>query len=108
MGRIQVTDNAKLRVGFPGVSIRLAFEGSGAILQATCEFADCFVATTVDGVWQGNQRLSPGEDRLVLASELALGHHQIELVRQTETWLGVMVPTVHPLPRRLEQCAPHR
>ena len=90
MGRVQVTADGKLRAGFPGVSIRLAFEGSGASLHATCNSADCFLATEVDGVSQGNLRLANGENHLALASGLAPGHHQIELIRQTETWLGVM------------------
>jgi len=90
MGRVQVIGDGKVRVGFPGVSIRLAFEGSGAIMTASCSTGDCIVACTVDGVPKGNLRLAAGENQLSLASGLAPGRHQIDLIRQTETWLGVM------------------
>lgn len=89
MGRVQVTGDGKLRVGFPGVSMRLAFEGSGATMTASCS-GDCVVKTTVDGVSKGDLRLAAGKNYLSLASGLAPGRHQIELIRQTETWLGVM------------------
>jgi hypothetical protein len=90
MGRTQKTPDGLVRVGYPGVTLRFAFEGTAARLQAACTSSDCIVLPFVDGQRQAPLRLNAGSNDVTLVTGLTTARHEIDLVRQTETWLGVM------------------
>lgn len=90
MGRTQKMREGQMRVGYPGVTLRFAFEGTEAVLFASCNTGNCILLPFVDGDRRPPIRLSQGPNELLLAKQLPPGRHLIELVRQTETWLGIM------------------
>jgi lysophospholipase L1-like esterase len=89
MGRVDTTNPTRIRIGYPGVTFRLRFEGSSIAMRASTDSANNIFAVIVDGSAPRSVRLASGENEITLADDLSAGEHSIDVVRQTETWLGV-------------------
>jgi lysophospholipase L1-like esterase len=88
MGRVDATHGSNLRVGYPGVTFRLRFEGPSLAMRANASTANCFLAVFIDGASPRLLRLPVGENEITLAEGLSAGEHTLEFVHQTETWVG--------------------
>jgi lysophospholipase L1-like esterase len=90
MGRVDVTDPARLRLGYPGVTLRLRFEGPLLAMQVIAATPNSHLAVLVDGGEARVVRLPQGESEVVLAEGLANGEHGVDVVHRTETWVGAV------------------
>ena len=90
MGRVDTTDPARPRFGYPGVTLRLAFEGPSIGVRVAAATPNVHVSVLVDGAPSRVVRLPPGESDLGLAGGLGPGSHTVELVHRTETWQGTL------------------
>lgn len=89
MGRADRSDGARFRVGYPGVTWRLAFEGPALRMRASCTTGNCRLGVTVDGGAPRVLRLAQGDSEVAVADGLAPGAHTVEIVHRTEAWQGI-------------------
>lgn len=90
MGRVDRTDPARPRLGFPGVTIRVRFEGPTLALRASDTGHSAF-DVIVDGGDARVVRLGEAVERdYVLAEGLDDAVHVADIVRRTETWQGIV------------------
>ena len=99
VGRTARTRDRALRVGYPGVTFRLRFEGSslGVRVESTSEHS--YLMVSVDGQTPRMLKLSGSVQELSLASGLGAGEHEVEVLHATETWLGIVTIHAWILPR---------
>jgi lysophospholipase L1-like esterase len=90
MGRVDTTEAARPRFGYPGVTLRLAFEGPSIGVRVAASTPNVHVSVLVDGAPSRVVRLPQGESDLGLAGGLVPGPHIVELVHRTETWQGTL------------------
>ncbi len=90
MGRADRTSSGRLRLGYPGVTLRLAFTGSRVSLHSNCSSPNCRLAVIVDGGPPSIVRLPQADSEVALVQGLAAGEHQLEIIRRTEFWQGVL------------------
>ncbi len=93
MGRFELRNAntaERFRIGYPGVTLRLRFEGTSLAMRASTDTPDNIFAVILDGTQPRPVRFPTGETELPLAEALPPGEHTIDIVRQTETWLGVV------------------
>jgi lysophospholipase L1-like esterase len=89
MGRV-VVDGGALRFGYPGVTLRVAFEGSSLSMRASSTTGKSRVAVVVDDAPPVTVRLPQDEGDVTLAEGLGEGTHHVDVVHRTETWQGVV------------------
>lgn len=89
MGRVVATDGA-LRLGYPGVSLRVAFEGPSLVMRASSNTGNSRFAVRVDEAPPVTLRVPKDESDLTLAEGLDAGAHQVEITHRTETWQGIV------------------
>ncbi len=94
MGRFELknadaTTPTRIRLGYPGVTIRLRFEGTSLAMYVSTDTPNNIFVVLVDGAAPRPVRFPAGETEIALADALPPGEHTIDIVRQTETWLGV-------------------
>jgi lysophospholipase L1-like esterase len=112
MGRMDRRNPARPRLGYPGITFRLRFDGPTLAIRAADSGQSSF-DVVVDGAPPIAVRLGHDEERdYVLAAGLDAGIHLAEVVRRNETWQGVVtvagfrvapghaVLDAPPLPRR--------
>jgi lysophospholipase L1-like esterase len=92
MGRTVATPGGGLRFGFPGVTLRVAFEGTHLEMFASSN-GNSVLDVIVDGGKPFVLRLGTSNGPIELVNNAAPGRHTVELVHRTETWLGA--PEVH-------------
>jgi lysophospholipase L1-like esterase len=91
MGRADRSDREVLRIGYPGVTLRVRFEGPSLALRARSTTDDSYLTVVVDGTVSRKVRLGRSEQDIVLFDEATkAGPHTIEVVHQTETWRGIV------------------
>jgi lysophospholipase L1-like esterase len=90
MGRVDRGDPERVRMGYPGVTWRLRFEGSALAMRVSCDTPTSHVAVIVDGGEPRVVRLQKGDSEVMLAEGLDSGPHTVELVHRTETWMGIV------------------
>ena len=90
MGRVDRPDPGRVRFGYPGVTVRLRFEGPSLAMRVSAETANSHVAAFVDGGTPRVIRLRRGESDVVLAEGLGVGSHSVDVVHRTETWMGIV------------------
>jgi hypothetical protein len=90
MGRVARADHGAVRIGYPGVTLRVRFEAPSLARRASTVNAATRIAVTVDGGERRVIRLAPGPSEIVLADRLATGPHTAEIVHRTETWQGIL------------------
>jgi lysophospholipase L1-like esterase len=106
MGRVDRSHRPRLRMGYPGVTLRLRFEGPALAMRAASTTERSRIAVLVDGGPARILRVSRVESDLVLADHLPPGPHTIEVVHRTETWQGIVTVTGFRLPPGGQLLAP--
>lgn len=89
MGRVDRADPKRVRIGFPGVTLRIALSGSELGLRGACTSAECQLIVIVDGAASRPLRLPQGTADTLLVKGLAPGVHHVDIVRRTEHWQGI-------------------
>jgi lysophospholipase L1-like esterase len=89
MGRLDRSDPTRPRLGFPGLTIRVQFEGPLLAMRVSDTTGHSAFDVIVDGGEPHVVRCEQGERGYVLAEGLPDGRHSAEIVRRTETWQGV-------------------
>jgi lysophospholipase L1-like esterase len=87
MGRTVTTPGSALRFGYPGVTLRVAFEGTHLAMDASGS-GNSVLDVSVDGGKPFVLRLGTSNGPIDLVNNAAPGRHTVELVHRTETWLG--------------------
>lgn len=87
MGRTVATPGGALRFGYPGVTLRVAFEGTHLAMDASSS-GNSVLDVIVDGGKPVVLRLGMSNGPIDLVNNAAPGRHTVELVHRTETWLG--------------------
>ncbi len=90
MGRVDGSIPGRLRVGYPGVTFRIRFDGPTLAMRASASTPNSFISVFVDSSEPRIVRLTAGENEVVLAEGLAAGEHTVEVVHRTETWVGIV------------------
>lgn len=89
MGRV-VLDDGALRFGYPGVTLRVAFEGPSLAMRASSTTGKSRLAVLVDDAPPATVRLPREEGEVTLAEGLGEGAHHVDIVHRTETWQGIV------------------
>jgi lysophospholipase L1-like esterase len=89
-GRVDSSHADRVRIGYPGVALRLRFEGTALAMRADATTPDVYFDVSVDGGLPRVLRLAAGQADAALAEGLAGGVHTVELVHRNETWQGVV------------------
>ncbi len=88
MGRIEM-DYGRVRMGFPGVTVRFRYRGAAPTVMMAAHTPDCFFNLSCNGWDPVVIRLKQGENRIPLPTGIAPeSGWVIELVRRTESWMG--------------------
>jgi lysophospholipase L1-like esterase len=90
MGRVDTSQTGTLRFGYPGVTLRIRFQGTSLSMRVTCTTPNSHLAVRVDNREPRIVRLRSGESEVTLAAGLSDAPHTVELSHRTETWLGVV------------------
>lgn len=90
MGRVDRAAPDRMRIGYPGVALRLRFEGSSLAMRVACDTPLSAVGVRVDGGEPRALALQAGEHDVTLAEALPPGAHSVEVVHRTETWKGIV------------------
>jgi lysophospholipase L1-like esterase len=88
MGRTAGEPEGLLRFGYPGVTLRVAFDGTRLAMDAAGG-DKTLVDVSVDGGLPSTVRLEPRQRSIELVKDAAPGRHTVEVVQRTETWLGI-------------------
>jgi hypothetical protein len=86
-GRCAVDPDGSVRVGFPGVTVHLRFQGATLLLRARAN-KDNFIDVSVDDGAPVQVRLRAGEGSYPLAQVPGASDHTVTLVRCNESWQG--------------------
>jgi lysophospholipase L1-like esterase len=87
MGRTVATPRGTVMFAYPGVTLRVAFEGTRLAMDASSS-GNSVLDVIVDGGKPFVLRLGMSNGPIELVGNAAPGRHTVELVHRTETWLG--------------------
>ena len=88
MGRIELSGQ-KVRMGFPGTTIRFVYRGPAPTLKLTGDNANCYFNLACNGWDPVTIHLKQGANEIALQTGPAPKEGwMIELVRRTESWMG--------------------
>jgi quercetin dioxygenase-like cupin family protein/lysophospholipase L1-like esterase len=90
MGRVERPEPGRIRFGYPGVTLRVRFEGSSLGMRANAETPNGSMDVFVDGSPAHVVHLRKGDSDVVLAEGLGPGAHSVDVVHRTETWMSVV------------------
>jgi len=90
MGRVDRSQPDRLRIGYPGVTLRLRLEGPALYLRASSTTAASRLDVSIDAAAPRMVAVPKIEAEIVLAEGLTAGAHTVEVVHRTETWQGVV------------------
>lgn len=90
MGRTQRLSSGELRMGYPGVSLALRYEGPAPKLCARGSSPNSHVAIFLDGQRRSSVRLPEGRGVTDFKLDPSPVPCELRLVHQTETWLGTV------------------
>jgi lysophospholipase L1-like esterase len=89
MGRV-VVDGGSLRFGYPGVTLRVAFDGPSLSMRASSTTGKSRLAVLVDDAQPVTVQLPQQESEVTLAEGLGDGTHHVDIVHRTEAWQGIV------------------
>jgi quercetin dioxygenase-like cupin family protein/lysophospholipase L1-like esterase len=90
MGRVERPEPGRIRFGYPGVTLRVRFEGPSLGMRVTAETPNGHIDVFVDGGPPRVVHLRKGDSDVVLAENLGQGAHCVDVVHRTETWMSVV------------------
>jgi hypothetical protein len=89
MGRVESSDT-RVRMGFPGVTIRFVYRGPAPTLRMSASSSNCYFNLSCNGWDPVVIHLKQGPNQIALPTGAApAGGWMIELVRRSESWMGV-------------------
>ena len=86
-GRTAFTPAGALRIGYPGVALRMMADTPTLQMRVNATSPDTFLSISVDDATPSTVRLKPGQQDLTVF-EGAAGTHRIDIVKRTEAWQG--------------------
>lgn len=86
MGRTELAAG-RMKMGFPGIALRIAFRGPAPVIKLTASNANCYFNLACNGWDPVVVRLKEGANEISLPPN-AVKEGWIELVRRTESWMG--------------------
>ncbi|HVZ64682.1 MAG TPA: SGNH/GDSL hydrolase family protein [Lacunisphaera sp.] len=89
-GRYALGEGGAVRLGFPGVTAHVRFEGPGLVLHANAANDDQYFDVSVDGAPPTLLRLHGGDGDYVLVPRGTPAEHGVELTRRNESWQGTV------------------
>ncbi|HET9960375.1 MAG TPA: GDSL-type esterase/lipase family protein [Polyangiaceae bacterium] len=89
-GRVEHSRPGRIRIGFPGVCLKLRFQSRSLKLRASSSSGRNYLSVRVDGGTTRVVHVSQFLRELPLATDLAPGDHEVEIVSRNETWQGVL------------------
>lgn len=89
MGRTEFADG-KVRMGFPGITVRFTFRGPAPVIKLTASNANCYFNLACNGWDPVVVRLKEGANEISLPPGSVAPEEgwTVELVRRTESWMG--------------------
>jgi quercetin dioxygenase-like cupin family protein len=90
MGRVERPEPGRIRFGYPGVTLRVRFEGPSLGMRVTAETPNGYVDVFVDREPARVVHLRKGDSDVLLAEGLGTGPHSVDVVHRTETWMSVV------------------
>ena len=88
MGRTELA-GGRMKMGYPGITIRFAYRGPAPILKLTGDNPNCYFNLSCNGWDPVMLRLHPGENEIPLpAGPAPASGWPVELFRRTESWMG--------------------
>lgn len=88
-GRVVVGADHQVRVGFPGVTLRLRVNAATVSARINAGSDDVYFNLTVDSGPPCRMRLGKGMSEVELLKNDQPGLHTLELLKRTESWQGV-------------------
>ncbi|MBN2369664.1 MAG: xylan esterase [Vicinamibacteria bacterium] len=98
MGRVDAGAANRLRIGYPGVKLRVRFEGPSLAMRVASSTQNSHVGVSVDGGAPRVLRLPQEETDVILVEGLGAGRHAVDVVHRTETWQGIVTVAGFRLP----------
>ncbi|HEX3728588.1 MAG TPA: GDSL-type esterase/lipase family protein [Opitutaceae bacterium] len=89
-GRTVAEPDGSVRLGFPGVTVRVKFRGASLALRARASAGPQFLDVSLDGGPFTPLALRAGEATYPLAAGAGPGAHELVLVRRNESWQGII------------------
>jgi hypothetical protein len=106
MGRTEFTDG-KVRMGYPGITIRFKYRGAAPTVAMMAATGTCFFNLSCNGWDPVLIHLKVGPNQIPLPTGIAPPEGwEIELVRRTESWMGTSSFDGLALPSGCELLAP--
>ena len=105
MGRMAVQPDGAVVAGYPGVTLRVAFSGTRLAVEMQGGERS-LMDVIVDGGAPRTIQLEPRWHAYELLADAPPGRHTVELVRRTETWLGLASVARFTTDGRFEPAAP--
>lgn len=88
MGRTELSSH-KVRMGYPGITIRFVYRGPAPVIEMSGDTPDCFFNLSCNGWDPVLIHLKQGANEIALPTGVApAGGWLVELVRRTESWMG--------------------
>lgn len=88
-GRYAFGPSGAIRLGYPGVALRMIADTPQLAMRVNASSADVFLSILVDDEAPRRVRLDKGQQDLTLFED-APGKHRVQIVRRTESWQGTM------------------
>jgi lysophospholipase L1-like esterase len=87
---VDARDGRRIRIGYPGVTLRLRFEGPSLALRVAGDTGNSRLAVMIDGGEPRVLRVPAGESDITVAEGLGPGPHTVDVVHRTEAWQGIV------------------
>ncbi len=89
-GRTVVTSGGVVRLGYPGIVIRVNFRGTGLSLRARASSDELYLDVSLDGGEARFLNAPKGVNDIALAANLPAGEHHVEIFKRVETSVGIL------------------
>jgi hypothetical protein len=89
-GRTSVTVDNVVRLGYPGIVIRVNFNGSALIMKTRANSDELYLDVITDGSSPEFLKVPKGESEVILAQGLKVGEHKISIYKRVESIVGIM------------------
>lgn len=89
-GRTVTTPGGGIRLGYPGIVVRIRFRGPSLAMQTRTDSNEMYLDVSLDGAEPRCMRVPQGEGEVVLTHDLSWKDHRIEIVKRVESAVGVL------------------
>ena len=89
-GRTVTTTNGTVKLGYPGIVVRVNFRGTALNLHARTTSAEMYLDIGVDGASPQFLHVPKGDSDVALAQNLPDGEHRVEIFKRVESSVGVL------------------